>query len=290
MTMSNSPLVSYTKISPNKTSPRKYEIDTVTIHMVVGQASVETLGDIFAPTSRQASSNYGIGYDGRIGMYVEEKDRSWCTSSKENDHRAITIEVASDTTHPYAVNDAAYNALIDLLVDICQRNNIKKLLWQNDKNLIGQVDKQNMTIHKWFSNTSCPGQFLHEHHYDIAAKVNARLENKEVETMYKVQVGKAFANRYEAEALGAKVKNAGFECFIVTETCEGVSTPTSPAKIEVGSKVKVKPGSKSYTGVNIAPFVFNGVYVVDALEGDRAVLDKKGICTPFRVDDLILVQ
>lgn len=101
--MSNSPLVNYTKISPNKSSPRNHKIDTVTIHCVVGQCSVETLGNVFAPTSRQASSNYGIGYDGRIGMYVEEKDRSWCSSNAANDNRAITIEVASDTKEPYAV-------------------------------------------------------------------------------------------------------------------------------------------------------------------------------------------
>ena len=82
--MSNSPLVNYTKISPNKSSPRNHKIDTVTIHCVVGQCSVEALGNVFAPTSRQASSNYGIGYDGRIGMYVEEKDRSWCSSNAEN--------------------------------------------------------------------------------------------------------------------------------------------------------------------------------------------------------------
>lgn len=100
--MSNSPLVNYTKISPNKSSPRNHKIDTVTIHCVVGQCSVETLGNVFAPTSRQASSNYGIGYDGRIGMYVEEKDRSWCSSNAANDNRAITIEVASDTKEPYA--------------------------------------------------------------------------------------------------------------------------------------------------------------------------------------------
>ena len=126
--MSNSPLVSYTKISPNKTSPRNKKIDTITIHCVVGQCSVEALGNIFAPTSRQASSNYGVGVDGRIGMYVEEKDRSWCSSSGANDHRAITIEVASDTKHPYAVNDKAFAALIDLVTDICQRNGIKKLV------------------------------------------------------------------------------------------------------------------------------------------------------------------
>lgn len=173
--MSNSPLVSYTKISPNKTSPRNHKIDTVTIHCVVGQCSVETLGNIFAQPGKRASSNYGIGYDGKIGMYVEEKDRSWCSSSSENDNRAITIEVASDTTHPYAVNDAAYKTLIDLLVDICQRNGIKELKWKGDKSLIGQPDKQNMTVHRWFDNKSCPGEYLYSRHAKIAAEVNARL-------------------------------------------------------------------------------------------------------------------
>lgn len=173
--MSNSPLVSYVKISPNRTSPRNHKIDTITIHCVVGQCTVERLGEVFAPTSRQASSNYGIGCDGRIGMYVEEKDRSWCSSSASNDHRAITIEVASDTTHPYAVTDKALAALIDLCTDICKRNGIKKLLWKGDKNLIGQVDKQNMTVHRWFANKSCPGDYLYERHGYIADEVNKRL-------------------------------------------------------------------------------------------------------------------
>lgn len=173
--MGNSPLVSYTKISPNKTSPRNHAIDTITIHCVEGQCSVETLGNIFAPLSKAASSNYGIGPDGRIGMYVEEKDRSWCSSNSANDNRAITIEVASDTYHPYAVKDAVYNALIDLLVDICKRNDIKKLLWKGDKSLIGCIDKQNMTVHRWFANKSCPGDYLYNRHGQIAAEVNKRL-------------------------------------------------------------------------------------------------------------------
>jgi hypothetical protein len=171
--MSNSPLVVYTRISPNKTRPRNHVIDTVTIHCVVGQASVETIGYIFAPTSRQASSNYGIGFDGRVGMYVEEKDRSWCSSSAANDHRAITIEVASDRTHPYKVNDVAYRSLINLLADICKRNpNIKNLKWQGNKALIGQVDKQNMTVHRWLSSKACPGDYLYNLHGQIANEVN----------------------------------------------------------------------------------------------------------------------
>lgn len=173
--MSNSPLVNYTKISPNKSSPRNHVIDTITIHCVVGQCTVERLGNIFAPTAKQASSNYGVGLDGRIGMYVEEKDRSWCSSNRANDNRAITIEVASDNKEPYAVNARAYAALIDLVTDICKRNGIKKLLWKADKSLVGQVDKQNMTVHRWFTSKSCPGTYLYNKHPEIASEVNKRL-------------------------------------------------------------------------------------------------------------------
>lgn len=180
--MSNSPLVAYTKISPNKTSPRNHVIDTISIHCTAGQNSVETLGNIFSKISRKASSNYGIGYDGKIGMYVEEKDRSWCTSSASNDNRAITIEVASDSTHPYLVKDAAYNSLIALLVDICKRNNIKELKWKADKSLIGQVSKQNMTVHRWFANKACPGDYLYNLHYKIAYEVNKQLGSANVKS------------------------------------------------------------------------------------------------------------
>ncbi len=175
MSYTNSKLVNYTKLSPNHSGQRNHSIDTVSVHCVVGQCSVETIGSIFSDTSRQASSNYGIGYDGRIGLYVEEKNRSWCTSSASNDNRAITIEVASDTYEPYRVNNAAYQSLIRLLADICKRNNIKKLLWKADKSLIGQVDKQNMTVHRWFANKSCPGDYLYNLHGQIAAEVNKLL-------------------------------------------------------------------------------------------------------------------
>lgn len=174
--MSNSSLVSYTKISPNKNSPRNHAIDTITIHCVVGQCSVQTLGNVFTPASKQVSSNYGIGYDGKIGMYVEEKDRSWCSSNSANDNRAVTIEVASDTTEPYAVTDKAYNALIELVTDICKRNGIKKLIWSTNKNdRVNHLNGCNMTVHRDYANKSCPGTYLYERHGDIAAKVNAKL-------------------------------------------------------------------------------------------------------------------
>lgn len=176
MAYTNSKLVNYTRISPNRSVNRNHKIDTVSIHCVVGQCSVETLGSIFASTSKEASSNYGIGYDGRIGMYVEEKDRSWCTSSASNDNRAITIEVASDTYHPYRVNDAAYKSLIKLLVDICKRNGIKKLVWSTNKSeRMNHLNGCNMTVHRDYANKSCPGDYLYNLHGQIAKEVNAQL-------------------------------------------------------------------------------------------------------------------
>lgn len=175
--MSNSSLVNYTKISPNRTSPRTHAIDTITIHCVVGQLSVETMGNMFAQSSYQASCNYAIGTDGRIALIVDEKDRSWCSSNKANDHRAITIECASDLTHPYAVNAKVYESLINLLADICKRNNIKELKWKGDKSLIGKIDKQNMTVHRWFANKACPGDYLYNRHGQIAAEVNKKLSD-----------------------------------------------------------------------------------------------------------------
>lgn len=221
--MSNSPLVSYTKISPNKSSPRNHKIDTVTIHCVVGQCSVETLGNVFAPTSRQASSNYGIGYDGRIGMYVEEKDRSWCSSNAANDNRAITIEVASDTKEPYAVNAKAYAALIDLLVDICKRNGIKELVWSTNKaDRVNHKNGCNMTVHRDYANKSCPGTYLYERHAQIASEVNKRLRSTNIKPapekpsggLYRVQTG-AFKSKTNADAMLAKVKAKGFDTYMV---------------------------------------------------------------------------
>ncbi len=177
--MSNSSLVSYIKISPNRTSPRNHKIDTISIHCAVGQFTAKELLNlnhfVKYDSKKGASCNYAVGRDGSIGMGVEEKDRSWCTSSRSNDHRAITIEVASDTKPPYKVIDKAYDALIDLLVDICERNGIKELKWKADKSLIGQTKHQNMTVHRWFANKSCPGDYLYSRHGQIATEVNTRL-------------------------------------------------------------------------------------------------------------------
>lgn len=178
MGYSNSSLINYTKISPNKTSPRNHIIDTITIHCMAGNLTVESCGNVFASTTRKASSNYGIDSGGRIAMYVEEKDRSWASSNSANDNRSVTIEVANDGGAPdWHVSDKAMESLINLVTDICKRNNIKELKWQANKLLIGQVDKQNMTVHKWFAAKACPGDYLYNKHSYIASEVNKRLNS-----------------------------------------------------------------------------------------------------------------
>jgi hypothetical protein len=176
--MSNSSLVNYRLISPHQYGKRNHKIDTVSIHCVVGQCSVETLGYIFQ--TKEASSNYGIGYDGRIGQYVDENSASWCTSDYANDNRAITIEVASDTSEPFAVNAAAYKSLIKLLVDICRRNGIKKLVWSRNKSdRVNHKNGCNMTVHRdYCSYKSCPGTYLYDRHGQIADEVNKKLNEK----------------------------------------------------------------------------------------------------------------
>lgn len=185
--MSNSPLVTHTNLSPNHSGPRNHAIDTITIHCFVGQVNARRGCEVFKSSSKGASCNYVVGCDGSIGLCVEEKNRSWCSGGKhsvngisgsQNDHRAITIEVASDTKHPYAVTDKAMEALISLLTDICKRNpGIGRLRWKGDKSLVGQVDKQNMTVHRWFADKSCPGDYLYNLHGQIADEVNRRLDN-----------------------------------------------------------------------------------------------------------------
>ena len=177
--MSNSKLVTVTQISPNKNSPRNHAIDRITIHCFVGQVTAKRGCEVFQPTSKQASCNYVVGYDGSIGLCVSESDRSWCSSNSGNDHRAVTIETASETVHPYKVTDKAYNALLDLVTDICKRNGKTKILWFGDKNkTLAYTPKANemvMTVHRWFDNKACPGDYLYNLHGDIAAEVNRRL-------------------------------------------------------------------------------------------------------------------
>lgn len=281
--MSNSPLVDYTRISPNKNSPRNHKIDTITIHCVVGQCTVETLGNIFAPTSRQASSNYGVGTDGKIGMYVEEKDRSWCSSNAANDNRAVTIEVASDTKHPYAVNDRAFAALLDLVTDICKRNGIKKLVWSTKKaDRVNHKNGCNMTVHRDYANKSCPGDYLYNRHGEIAVEVNRRLGVADTApdagaaqgvTVYTVkkgdtlsQIAAKYGTTYQAIAAYNGIKNPN-----VIRVGQKIKIPasTAPAALKKGDRVKVL-NAVTYDG---KPFrTYYDTYDVIQVSGTRVVI------------------
>lgn len=219
--MSNSKLVSYTKISPNS-SVRTAKIDKITIHHMAGNLSVESCGEVFQNTSRQASSNYGVGTDGRIGLYVSESRRAWTSSNRDNDNRAVTIEVANDGGAPnWHVSDKALETTIKLCVDICQRNGIPKLNFTGDKS-------GNLTMHKWFANTLCPGPYLGSKFQYIADEVNKLLSTSvqsptqeppvvqsptTIGRVYRVQTG-----AYDSDSWAIKKRDAliaaGFDAIV----------------------------------------------------------------------------
>ena len=197
--MSNSSFVSYTKLSPCNSGQRTMAIDRITPHCIVGQLSVETIGACFDHASVQASCNYGIGTDGRVMLCVPENQRSWCSSSRANDQRAVTIECASDKTHPYAINDKVYNKLIELCVDICKRNGKTKLLWLGGKgstsadkaaceNYKPKSDEMIITAHRFYANKACPGDYIYNRLGAIAAEVTRRLGGTVEDIKYKVRL------------------------------------------------------------------------------------------------------
>ena len=207
--MSNSSLIDCTIKSPNHSGARTHKIDRISPHCVVGQLSAESIGGCFTSSSRQASCNYGIGKDGRVVLVVDEANRSWCTSSNANDQRAVTIECASDSTAPYAFNNAVYNKLIDLCTDICKRNGKKKLLWFADKNTAlnynPKADEMVLTVHRWFANKSCPGDWMYERMGDLANKVNAKLGSGTVITSTPTAPTTATNKNYPAVPFTVKV-------------------------------------------------------------------------------------
>lgn len=236
--MSNSPLVDYVLISPHKNSPRKDKIRKITIHHMAGNISVEACGRLFQ--SRQASSNYGIDNSGRVGMYVEEKDRSWCSASPSNDHQAITIELANDGGSPnWHVSDTVLNKCIDLCVDICQRNGIERLVYTGDTD-------GNLTRHNMFCATVCPGPYLQSKFPWIAETVNARLAGEgtvrlkigyasggDIRTFERMLAGMgvdytedkgyittAEMSRMQAALIQAKAKELVVPCVVIEEEAE----------------------------------------------------------------------
>jgi len=177
--MSNSRMVDYYRASPNYYAGRTHSIDRITPHCVVGQCSVETLGAIFAKPEKDASCNYGIGYDGRIGCYVDESNTSWCSSSRENDNRSITIEVASDVESPWAVRDAAWQSMLNLMEDIMRRHGKTRLVWWGNRTQALQyqpkANEMVLTVHRWFANKACPGTYIYSRMDAIATEINRRL-------------------------------------------------------------------------------------------------------------------
>lgn len=319
--MSNSSLVNYTKLSPFCSKPRRGKITKITIHHMAGKLTVEECGQIFQ--ERRASANYGVDSAGRVGLYVDEANRAWASSNENNDNCAVTIEVANCGGAPnWPVSDKALAKTIDLCVDICKRNGIKKLSYTGNAS-------GNLTMHKWFTATACPGPYLESKFPYIAQEVNKRLSaaasqpGNDGATWYKVQAG-AFRKKAGAESRADALKGAGFKVIVVqsdgmyrvqagafknrsgavsrikelnaagfeaalVQEGPGSSAPAAKPTIKKGSKVRVKNGAKTYTGGGVASFVYKKTYIVDELSGDRAVLDTKGICTPFNVKDLILV-
>lgn len=179
MGYTNSSLAKAKYLSPNHSGQRTHSIDRITPHCVVGQLTGAGIGGCFKSTARQASCNYGIGTGGDIVLIVEEKNRSWCSSSAANDQRAITIECASNTTNPYAMNGSVWNSLINLCVDICKRNGKTKLLWLGNKvqslNYSPKSNEMVLTVHRWFANKSCPGDWLYTRLGSLALEVTKRL-------------------------------------------------------------------------------------------------------------------
>lgn len=166
----NSPMISYVYLSPNADFPREGEICKITIHHMADDIPLERLGEVFAEQDRQASANYAIDGEGRVALYVEEGNRAWTSSSPDNDHQAVTIEVANDETGgDWHVGDTAYEALIELCVDICRRNGMEELTFTGD-------EQGSLTIHKMFNpDTDCPGPYLESRMPEIAEEVTRRL-------------------------------------------------------------------------------------------------------------------
>lgn len=278
--MSNSSLVSYTLLSPNHSGKRTHSIDRITPHCVVGQLSAASICGCFTSPDREASCNYGIGKDGQIALCVDEGNRSWCSSSNANDQRAVTIECASDKTAPYAMTDAVYAALIDLCTDICKRNGKSKLLWFGDKNKTlsyePKADEMIITVHRWFANKSCPGDWLYNRLGDLAAKVTSRLGGGSQQpsgTLYRVQTG-AYRKKANADAMAAKLKAAGFDTYITTEQGKAVSSSGSAAaSLAVGDKVKLASNAPVYgSSTKFSSWVYSSTLYVREISGNRIVI------------------
>ena len=166
----NSPLIEYAYLSPNADFPREGEIKKITVHHMAGEMTLEECGKMFGNHDRSASSNYAIDSEGRIAIYVEEHNRAWTSSNRENDSQAVTIEVSNDELEgDWHISDKALASLIELCKVIFRRNDIQMLNFTGDIN-------GNLTIHSMFSDkTDCPGPYLKSKLPYIVDEVNKRL-------------------------------------------------------------------------------------------------------------------
>ena len=214
--MSNSSMVTYKKPSPNNSGKRTEKISRITPHCVVGHLTVQALGSWFYKSSTQASSNYGIDDAGNVGMYVEENKRSWCSSSGANDQRAVTIECASDTYAPYAMSDTVYKTLVKLCADICKRNGKTEVIWiSNKEKALAYKLKSNemlLTVHRWFSSTQCPGDWLYSRMDQLAKDINKKLAPDQ----YRVDVG-TYKKKADAEKAVDDLKGKGYKNAKITK-------------------------------------------------------------------------
>jgi len=203
---------------------------------MAGVLSLEQFGNIVTTPGRDMSANYAIDKDARVGLFCEEKDRSWCSSSSWNDNRAITIEVSNslygDATG-WPISDKVYNKLIDLCVDICQRNGIKSLEFTGDTN-------GSLTFHCMLAQTQCPGPWIKSHVQELCAKVNSRLT-----------------------AQSTPIKSN-----------EISNTPSTGLTFKEGQLVGISSPALYYTGTSIPDWVKSQKWYISSISGDRAVLGK----------------
>lgn len=272
--MDNSKLITATALSPNYTKGRNgMKIDNITIHCVVGQINLVGAKNLFMD-SRQASSNYVITKDGEIVLKVEEANRAWTTggsyqkgqirngcvlneTGRDNDFHSVTIEVASDNKAPYAITDKALQATIRLVADIAKRNGLGTLKWSNDPKLIGKTSQQNLTVHRWFDNRSCPGDYIMSKMNYIVEQAN-KINNEELfnsnnpialsvsKKLYRPQVG-AYKVKANATKIEAKLKADGFKTYVtLVDGLYKVQTGAYGDKKNADAEVN-KLKSKKYT-------------------------------------------
>ena len=242
-----SPLTDLIMLSPYNSGRRTHNIDRITPHCYVGQVTIERIGTGFKsrPAGKEASCNYGIGLDGKVVLVVDERDRSWCSSSESNDQRAITIECASDNTSPYAFNTAVYNKLVDLCVDVCKRYNKNTLIWIADKTAaLSYVPKNNemlLTVHRWFAAKACPGDWMFSRMGELANTVTKILGGVEPTPTpiqpYRVRISIANLNIRTGPGTNfAKTgSTTGRGVFTIIEECPGEGSVKGWGKLKSGA-------------------------------------------------------